>query len=87
MSPLIIAGAVIAFVIIGIVKLLTGTNLVPKKYAPLLVMGLGAVVGGVGYLFHLNVPAGINFWDACLTGIAVGGVSAVLYDAVKGLKG
>lgn len=87
MSPLIIAGIVIAFVIIGVVKILTKTNIVPKKYAPLAVMGIGAIVAGAGYLFHWNVPVGVNFVDACLTGIAVGGVSAVLYDAVKGLKG
>jgi len=44
------------------------------KYGPRLFMGLGPIIGGVGYLLMLGVGAHVNYWTQLLPGVLLFGL-------------
>lgn len=54
------------------------TGALSAKYGPRLFMGCGPIIGGIGFLMMLKIPADLNYWTQLLPGILVFGAGLCL---------
>lgn len=54
------------------------TGALSAKYGPRLFMGFGPIIGGIGFLMMLKIPADLNYWTQLLPGILVFGAGLCL---------
>jgi EmrB/QacA subfamily drug resistance transporter len=63
----------LAFLPITIISILLSSyfGMLAGKYGPRLFMGLGPIIGGIGYLLMLGIGEDVNYWTQVLPGVLV----------------